>query len=117
MIDMQHLTLVEGYSYETMIRLLEENRVGYRVSITPGPCGGMFRDSLLHVDEKRKKEVRELLRDCESHISRVAEYRRMIYYGKHQIEHGFDLSSLDGNIRFDRGRLVERVVMVFKKIK
>lgn len=110
---MQNLRLIEGYSYERMKQLLEEHGIKYQISLEPFTRDILFRDSLFDVDKEREGDVRELLSDCKSHVAR---FGRRCYYGKYQIEPGFDWSSLDGCIKFERGRLVERVGINFKQI-
>ena len=108
-IDIEHLTLVEGLNYEGVLRILDEHQIPHKIVVEPRKGMGYFRDSALFVEEDRMTEAVSLLGQGAKHAS--SHFKDISYYGAYQMGSEFDTSSLDGNIKFSKGRLIERVTL------
>jgi len=108
-IDIEHLTLVEGLNYEGVLRILDEHQIPHKIVVEPRKGMGYFRDSTLFVGEDRMSEAVSLIGEGTKHAS--SHFKDISYYGAYQMGAEFDINSLDGNIKFSRGKLVERVTL------
>ncbi|MFA5856423.1 MAG: hypothetical protein WC867_03630 [Candidatus Pacearchaeota archaeon] len=107
---MQHLKLVEGYSYERICEILKENGLETGApNYEPYKGQHFFRDSRIHLkDHKSLEKALEILGNPEN--TKHFKY----YHGLYQPDKDFDYSSLTGSIWFSNGRLVERIAVGLK---
>lgn len=102
--DLTGLELVEGKSYEMIVRLLTEKEIPFETILPPRLSSTHFRNSMILVDHSYERRVREAL--GQEHRSHT---RTRMYYANYEIGPEFDLRQLDGSVRFNKGLLVEKV--------
>ncbi|MDP3882012.1 MAG: hypothetical protein Q8Q31_04020 [Nanoarchaeota archaeon] len=126
------LTLEDGVSHEIAIGRLAEAGIKYEVkwdkmdstthyfrasNITVGLQGDMPFQAWLHLDKAERRKILESAQDKVTgalgfpHNLRSGIYS---YYATYVIGRNFDLSSLSGAVTFNKGRLVERVLVYFE---
>lgn len=110
------LTLVKGYSFESALSALGSAGIGISNGYVPHhDNGGYFRAGGFVVNATEEKVIsalgdpKKLWVPLGEWISQ--EEDRVIYYGLQEISEDFDRASLDGTVRFNEGRLVEKIVI------
>lgn len=106
-VSLDHLTLVEGIGYEGIIKILEENDVDYKTEFTPYIGGRFFRTSRIRTNAT-KERIKELLGNA-----RKGKFHYIICHALYEIGEEFDLTTLDGIITFDKGKLKETVYVLY----
>jgi hypothetical protein len=114
---MEGLTFVKGYSFETLTQKLAAAEIPFEVRLEPGqhPPNSYFRFSELVIREKFMAEVDEKLglADFKQNKLRGNDLRK--YFGEYALAPNFDISQLNGNLRFNEGRLVEAIRILYQK--
>ena len=139
--DLEGLIFVEGTRFERIKSILDEKRIPYDAEgptilqmnqrdINNFPLGfGYFRIGVFFIHPVFTEEVTSFLRDMfgeggvyrwNTDDEKSGRVSRIDYDGFYSLGNSFDITSLNGRFRFDRGRLVERTqikFIVYKKSK
>lgn len=126
------LTLEEGVSYEVAVAKLNEGKISYEVRWEKnGSQIPFFRSSEIIVNSHShlaashwvklcvgaKADLRQSSRDLVREILGFPEVLRSgayFYYAAYKIGQDFDFDNLSGIYRFNKGRLMERVIINFE---
>src|SRR3989338_1544674 len=103
--DAENFLKVSGYSFEDIIAVLENNAIQYKIHSKPRRQRCFFHASdieLSSIADQRK--LSSLLRYMPSRAMGV-DY----YYALYEIPSMEYMRTLDGNIRFKKGKLVEQI--------
>lgn len=110
--NIDHLTLVRGRSFEQITELLSNNGIKFKIKSEPDKTNSHFRESLIRINPEDKTRTDQLLGKPARH-SRFAYF----YYAEYKIESNFDWTILSGNPCFRKGLLVESAGIEYRKIK
>ena len=102
------LTLVEGRSFEKVIESLNAEGFDHEVISEPHPTKFYFSDSTIGVKAPTVSSLPKWVGEGR-YSCRGDGPQTWFHYGRHEIGPEFDGSCLNGNPRYDNGRLVERV--------
>ena len=100
-VSLKHLKKVSGHSFEDICQMAKHEGIEYHVREEPNSSSEYFRDSTILLAQEPFLSLG---------FAKVV-YREgsRFTYAFYEIEPGFDFQKFDGRVRFDHGRLVERV--------
>lgn len=113
LMNMKNLNKISGYSFEDIVESLEREEIAYTVLRRPEKRRGFFRESKIEIMSMKAhhKKLRELL----GYPKRSRFYGKVgieYYYALYEIGEDFDPTQLDGKLTFEKGNLVERVILI-----
>lgn len=110
--NIEHLTIVGGRSFEQITELLSNNGIKFKLLSAPHKSNSHFRESLIRIQPEDKTGTEQLLGKPARH-SRFSYF----YYAEYKIEPNFDWTILSGNPSFRKGLLIESTGVEYKKTK
>jgi len=110
--SIENLRLVNGKSFEQIIKLLNTNNISYDIYSHPKKTNNHFRESYITLNLTDQTRVEQFL----GKPSRKSRFS-CFYYASYKINPEFDWTILSGNPHFSKGLLIESIGLNFKKVE